>query len=115
MVGRQVQMPFIRHSSPQSYPLGHNRLSGLPSGIGTFSRLRGMPMRRASPVRVSMLTTIIESVRTPIRSRPASEPNSAMLTRGMSAQGSGSSGSAVCPSPKPSEKTSRTRSAWTVE
>ena len=41
-----------------------------------------------SPVLVLMLATIIESVRTPVRSAPASEPSSRTLTRGVPAQGS---------------------------
>ena len=47
-----------------------------------------MPMSRVSPVLVLVLTTIIESVRVPQRSLPASEPMSRVLTRGTSAHGS---------------------------
>ncbi len=45
-------------------------------------------MRTVLPVLVSMLATTIESVRVPSRPTPASEPNSRMLTRGVSFQGS---------------------------
>ena len=53
-----------------------------------------MPMSRVSPVVVLVLTTIIESVRVPQRSLPASEPMSSVLTRGTSAHGSSAAVSA---------------------
>ena len=53
-----------------------------------------MPMSRVSPVLVLVLTTIIESVRVPQRSLPASEPMSRVLTRGTSAHGSSAAVSA---------------------
>ena len=53
-----------------------------------------MPMRRVSPVLVLVLTTIIESVRVPQRSSPASDPMSRVLTRGTSAHGSARRGAA---------------------
>ena len=56
--------------------------------MGARSRLRGREIRTVSPVRVSIEATIIESVRVPSRSVPASEPSSSSVTRGVSAQGS---------------------------
>ena len=53
-----------------------------------------MPMSRVSPVLVLVLTTIIESVRVPQRSLPASDPMSRVLTRGTSAHGSSAAVSA---------------------
>ena len=55
--------------------------SGLFGASGALSRLRGIEMRAVRPVFVSMLARIIESVRMPMRSAPASEPSSRMLTR----------------------------------
>ncbi len=51
-------------------------------------------MSAVRPLFVSMLATIIESVRVPVRPTPASEPSSRMFTRAWSAQGS--SPSATC-------------------
>ena len=57
-----------------------------------------MLMSTAAPVCGSMLTSTMESVRTPMRSSPASEPMSRRLTRLTPSQGSGAcaSGVAVC-------------------
>ena len=60
-----------------------------------------MPISSVSPVLVSVLTTMSESVRVPHRSLPASEPMSRVLTRGTSAHGSGASTSASDVSPSP--------------
>ena len=62
--------------------------SGLFGASGALSRFRGIEMSAVRPVLVSMLARIIESVRMPTRSAPASEPSSRMLTRACSAHGS---------------------------
>lgn len=67
-------------------PLGHRlRSRGM---IGKYCRLRGRLNSTVSPVWVSMLATVMLSVRTPTRSPAPSPPSSRMLTRGLSFHGS---------------------------
>jgi hypothetical protein len=80
--------PLSRHWSPQLKPFGQTWRSGFDLGNGTFCRLLGRPSSTVLPVAVSMLATIIESVRTPVRFAPASDPSSSTLTRGTPTHGS---------------------------
>ncbi len=50
-----------------------------PLGNGTFCRLRGRPTSTVRPVSLSMLATVSESGRRPLRSGPESPPSSSTL------------------------------------
>ena len=67
--------------------------------------LRGRPNRVVRPVRVSMLATIMVSVRVPVRSGPASLPTSRMFSRGLAI----ASAAGVPPSPPRNSVSSRLR------
>ena len=57
-------------------------------GTGNFCRLRGRLNSTVLPVWVSMLATVMLSVRMPVRSLPPSPPSSRTLSRGLFFQGS---------------------------
>src|SRR5664279_592433 len=52
-----------------------------PGGNGMFRRLRGTPIMTADLVLGLMLSTIIVSVRAPLRDGPASDPSSSTVKR----------------------------------
>src|SRR4030042_1820915 len=62
----------------------------MPSGTGHCTWLRGTENRAGRPVATSTETTIIVSVRMPVRSGPASPPRRAMVIRSAPSKGSGS-------------------------
>ena len=77
---------------------------------------RGRLNSTVSPLTVLMLATIIVSVRTLVRSGPASEPISRTFTRGTLAHGSALAafGRAAFASRAPLANTEETRSRWII-